>query len=84
MCHYKAKDQSIRIPPEGLVNWHPEVGIRNANVLSLYNHIIFALKNGRKHDVDIIFVQNMYIYCLNRHRRSLLLFLSPFFARLKN
>ena len=35
MYHYKAKDQSMRIPPEGLVIRHSEGGIRNANVLSL-------------------------------------------------
>ena len=34
MYDYNTKDQSIRIPSEGLVNWHPEGGIRNANVLS--------------------------------------------------
>ena len=50
MYDYMAKDKSMRIPPEGLVNWHPEGGIRNANVLTpeSYNHIICALKNGKK------------------------------------
>ena len=44
-----AKEQSMRMTPEGLVNWHPEGGIRNANVPESYNHIICALKNGKKH-----------------------------------
>ena len=45
---YKAKDQSMRIPPEE--------GIRNANVLThpvSYNHIIRALKHGKKHIMDV-------------------------------
>ena len=44
----------MRMTPEGLVNWHPEGGIRNANVPECYNHIICALKNGKKHIMRII------------------------------
>ena len=49
MYGYNAKDQSMRIPPEGLVNWHPEGGIRKCECPESYNHIICALKNGKKH-----------------------------------
>ena len=48
MYDYNTKDQSMRMTPEGLVNWHPEGRIRNANVPECYNHIICALKNGKK------------------------------------
>ena len=39
----------MRMTPEGLVNWHPEGGIRNANVPECYNDIICVLKNGKTH-----------------------------------
>ena len=54
MYDYMAKEQSMRMPPEGLVNWHPEGSIRNANVPESYNHIICALKNGKKHIMTIL------------------------------
>ena len=38
----------MRMKPEGLVNWHPEGGIRNANVPECCNNITCALKNGKK------------------------------------
>ena len=48
MYDYIMKDQSMRMKPKGLVNWHPEGGIRNANVPECCNHITCALKNGKK------------------------------------
>ena len=56
MYDYNTKDQSMKMTPEGLVNWHPEGGIRNANVPECYNHIICALKNGKKHILMYIFL----------------------------
>ena len=41
MYDYNTKDQSMRMTPEG--------GIRNVNVPECYNHIICALKTGKKH-----------------------------------
>ena len=56
MYDYMAKDQSMRIPPEGLVNWHPEGEIRNANVLSLIITLYVPSKTAAALKIKTFFV----------------------------
>ena len=60
MYDYNTKDQSMRIPPEGLVNWHPEGGIRNANVLSVIITLYVPLKTAKKHIMGLSGQKGMF------------------------
>ena len=42
----------MRMKPEGLVNWHPEGGIRNANVPECCNHIIKGVPDIVKQSLE--------------------------------
>ena len=51
MYDYNTKDQSMGIPHEkGLVNWHPEGGIRNANVLSVIITLYVPSKTAKTYN----------------------------------
>ena len=61
MYDYNAKDQSMRIPPDGLVNWHPEGEIRNANVLSLIITLYVPSKNGKKYNYRPVPLAHLHV-----------------------
>ena len=61
MYDYMAKDESMRIPPEGLVNWHSEGGIRNANVLSHIITLYIPSKTAKKPHIMTYRGQNCQI-----------------------